>query len=51
MIFSVKDFLEVNGIDKKNIHFELFNTSTDKSAMPHRDDSKKQALLKRRNAK
>lgn len=26
MIFSVKDFLEGNGIDRKNIHFELFTT-------------------------
>lgn len=26
MIFSVKDYLEVNGIDKKKIHFELFTT-------------------------
>lgn len=26
MIFSVKDFLEAKGIDKKKIHFELFTT-------------------------
>ncbi len=26
MIFSVKDFLETKGIDKKKIHFELFTT-------------------------
>src|SRR5207302_2780569 len=26
MIFSVKKFLEERGIDKKKIHFELFNT-------------------------
>lgn len=26
MIFSVKDFLEAQGIDKKQIHFELFTT-------------------------
>lgn len=26
MIFSVKDFLESNGIDKKHVHFELFTT-------------------------
>jgi len=26
MIFSVKDFLEANGVEKKKIHFELFTT-------------------------
>jgi ring-1,2-phenylacetyl-CoA epoxidase subunit PaaE len=26
MIFSIKNFLEANGIDKKKIHFELFTT-------------------------
>jgi ring-1,2-phenylacetyl-CoA epoxidase subunit PaaE len=26
MIFSVKDFLEAQGVDKKKIHFELFTT-------------------------
>ena len=26
MIFSVKDFLEAKGVDKKHIHFELFTT-------------------------
>ena len=26
MIFSVKDYLEQNGVDKKKIHFELFTT-------------------------
>jgi ring-1,2-phenylacetyl-CoA epoxidase subunit PaaE len=33
MIFSVKDFLEASGIDKKKIHFELFTTpgESDKS--------------------
>jgi len=33
MIFSVKDFLEDSGIDKKKIHFELFTTpgESDKS--------------------
>jgi ring-1,2-phenylacetyl-CoA epoxidase subunit PaaE len=33
MIFSVKDFLEESGIDKKKIHFELFTTpgESDKS--------------------
>jgi len=41
MIFSVKDFLEVNGIDKKNIHFELFTTSTEKKTTLYRDDSLK----------
>ena len=30
MIFSVKDFLESNGIDRKHIHFELFVTSSKK---------------------
>ncbi|MCX8021054.1 MAG: phenylacetate-CoA oxygenase/reductase subunit PaaK [Chitinophagaceae bacterium] len=28
MIFCIKDFLEGRGIDKKNIHFELFTTSS-----------------------
>lgn len=28
MIFCVKDFLEQKGVDKKKIHFELFNTSS-----------------------
>ncbi len=27
MIFCIKEFLETNGIDKKKIHFELFNTA------------------------
>lgn len=27
MIFCVKDFMELSGMDKKKIHFELFNTS------------------------
>jgi len=39
MIFTVKDFLESNGIDKKNIHFELFTTGTEKKTMLHRDES------------
>ncbi len=30
MIFTVKEFLESNGIDKKKIHFELFTTPTRK---------------------
>lgn len=28
MIFCVKDFLEQTGVDKKKIHFELFNSTT-----------------------
>ena len=31
MIFTVKEFLETNGIDKKKIHFELFTTPTRKN--------------------
>ena len=30
MIFTTKDFLEKKGIDRKKIHFELFNTGTKK---------------------
>ena len=30
MIFCVRDFLEAAGVDKKKIHFELFNTSGQK---------------------
>ena len=30
MIFSVKDYLEQNGVDKKKIHFELFTTAESK---------------------
>ena len=34
MIFSIKDFLETKGVDKKKIHFELFNTvNTNASAL------------------
>ncbi len=32
MIFDVKDFLENSGINKKNIHYELFTTPARKSA-------------------
>ena len=32
MIFSVKDFLEQKGIDKKKIHFELFTTPGEKKS-------------------
>ena len=32
MIFGVKDFLELKGIDKKKIHFELFTTPGQKQA-------------------
>jgi len=31
MIFSVKNFLEEKGVDKKNIHFELFTTPGQKT--------------------
>ena len=31
MIFSVKEFLESNGVDKKHIHFELFTTPGQKA--------------------
>ena len=34
MIFSVKEFLEQKGIDKKNIHFELFTTPGEKKGDP-----------------
>lgn len=30
MIFTIKNFLETGGIDKKKIHFELFTTQTQK---------------------
>ena len=30
MVFTVKDFLESNGVDKRSIHFELFVTNTKK---------------------
>jgi len=32
MIFTVKDFLELQGIDKKKIHFELFTTPGQKQS-------------------
>ncbi|MEI9909436.1 MAG: 2Fe-2S iron-sulfur cluster-binding protein [Bacteroidota bacterium] len=32
MIFTSKDFLETKGIDKKKIHFELFNTPGQKQS-------------------
>jgi len=34
MIFSVKNFLEAKGVDKKNIHFELFTTPGQKAYSP-----------------
>lgn len=33
MIFSVKDFLEAKGIDKRKIHFELFTTPGQKQSV------------------
>lgn len=36
MIFSVKEFLESNGIAEKNIHFELFTTPGQKKAASHK---------------
>jgi len=33
MIFSIKAYLEAKGIDKKNIHFELFTTPGQKAAV------------------
>jgi ring-1,2-phenylacetyl-CoA epoxidase subunit PaaE len=36
MIFCVKDFLEQRGIDKKNIHFELFTTPGQKRVTSHK---------------
>jgi ring-1,2-phenylacetyl-CoA epoxidase subunit PaaE len=34
MIFTIKDWLEKNGVDKKKIHFELFQTRETKAAAP-----------------
>ncbi|MBK5272996.1 MAG: phenylacetic acid degradation protein, partial [Bacteroidia bacterium] len=34
MIFSIKDFLNQKGINEKNIHFELFTSSTPKKSRP-----------------
>lgn len=36
MIFSVKEFLESNGIAEKNIHFELFTTPGQKKAVSNK---------------
>lgn len=36
MIFSVRDALEAKGVDKKHIHFELFNTSSSKKQVASR---------------
>lgn len=33
MVFSVKEFLEENGVDRKKIHFELFTTSSSKKSV------------------
>lgn len=45
MIFSVKDFLETNGINKKKIHFELFTTPGEerKSAVGSRQSAVKES--------
>jgi ring-1,2-phenylacetyl-CoA epoxidase subunit PaaE len=34
MIFCIKEFLESAGVDKKKIHFELFNTASQKKPVP-----------------
>ncbi|HJU45395.1 MAG TPA: 1,2-phenylacetyl-CoA epoxidase subunit PaaE [Chitinophagaceae bacterium] len=39
MIFSVKDFLETQGVDKKKIHFELFTTPGQKKTTGDRQPS------------
>ena len=39
MIFSVKDYLEAKGIDKKKIHFELFTSPGQKKHTVTDDDS------------
>jgi len=36
MIFSVKDFLESNGVSEKKIHFELFTTPGQNKAASHK---------------
>jgi ring-1,2-phenylacetyl-CoA epoxidase subunit PaaE len=36
MIFSVKDFLESQGVEKKHVHFELFTTPGQKTYAPVR---------------
>jgi len=38
MIFSVKDTLEEQGVDKKRIHFELFTTPTTKAVQTKKSD-------------
>ena len=49
MIFSVKDFLEKNGIGKSKIHFELFTTPGEKkSTKPKEQGSKKEEGQKSR---
>jgi len=39
MIFATKDFLELKGIDKKKIHFELFTTPGQKKSESKRPES------------
>ncbi len=34
MIFTVKDFMEKHGVDRKKIHFELFTTPAQKTQLP-----------------
>jgi ring-1,2-phenylacetyl-CoA epoxidase subunit PaaE len=39
MIFTVRDFLEARGMDKKKIHFELFTSPGQKKAVTEEEDS------------
>ncbi|HEY6063958.1 MAG TPA: 1,2-phenylacetyl-CoA epoxidase subunit PaaE [Chitinophagaceae bacterium] len=41
MIFCVKDYLQQKGINEKNIHFELFTSSTPKKSITKSSQSKK----------
>lgn len=43
MIFSIKDYLTEKGVDKKQIHFELFNTSD----LPRKNGQKKRKIIKK----
>lgn len=46
MIFSVKDFLESKGVDKKNIHFELFTTPGAKKTVDNKQQSTEDTGIK-----
>jgi len=46
MLFCVKDFLEQQGVNKKNIHFELFTTPGQKAVKPLIEKEEKDELPK-----